>query len=141
VSTPLGSTSYQPPTAWNAPDDDWGRRRPGPPIWVIVAVVAIALVAVVSLVFWWYAVSSAPAGGRPYALWPYFPFGLFFVLFVAFFLVRIAFWTGYRGRRYGNGGRYRYGQRARAILAERYARGEITREQYHQMLQDLRPPP
>jgi putative membrane protein len=108
---------------------------------VIVAVVAIALVAVVSLVFWWYAVSSVPAGGRPYALWPYFPFGLFFVLFVAFFLVRIAIWTGYRGRRYGNGGRYRYGQRARAILAERYARGEITREQYHQMLQDLRPPP
>jgi putative membrane protein len=140
MSAPLGSSSYA-PSYGGTPSDGWGRRRTGPPTWVLVAVVAIAIVAVLTIVSWWYLASSAPSStGRPDAYWGYFPFGLLFVLFVAFFLVRVAFWTSYRGR--GSGGRqYRYGHRARAILAERYARGEISREQYQQMLRDLQPPP
>lgn len=67
----------------------------------------------------------------------YFP-GEFFLLLVAFvaviFIVRMAFW---RSRR--NYMRQRWqGNESVRILRQRYARGEITREQYRQMLWDLR---
>lgn len=139
MNAPLGSSSYPPPyrASGNA---DWGRRRRGPPTWVIVALVAVVAVAVLGTVSWWYFAASrgvGPAG--PYAFWPFFPFGIFFVLFVVFFLVRIAFWSSYGGRG-PRGWGYGYRQRAQDILAERYARGEITREQYQQMLRDLESP-
>ncbi len=77
-------------------------------------------------------------------------FLIFFILFIVLWIVRIGMWSS-RSRGYGNynrggggggGGRYR----AFAIARERYARGEITREQYDQILQDLQrrpgyPPP
>jgi len=69
-------------------------------------------------------------GGRG---WFFFPFGFLFLLLVLFLGVRVAFWSarwgagGPRGRRYG----------ATAILRARYARGEITRDQFLQMQRDL----
>ncbi|MGC2289094.1 MAG: hypothetical protein WA688_04480 [Thermoplasmata archaeon] len=82
------------------------------------------------------------------------PFGYlggFFLIFlfvmIIFWIVRIAMWSsrpsGYRNRQ-GFGGGRRYG--AFAIARERYARGEISREQYDQIMQDLQrhpgyPPP
>jgi uncharacterized membrane protein len=68
-------------------------------------------------------------------------FVLFFILIVAFFIVRVAFWTtrtSRYGRRYdpdrsgGNGP-----NRPAMIARMRYARGEITREQYDQIMNDL----
>ncbi len=84
------------------------------------------------------------------------PFGLFggFLLFFLFIMVvlgvvRIALWSSrgrgdYRSGYGGGGGGRRYG--AFAIARERYARGEITREQFDQIMQDLQrrpgyPPP
>ncbi|HKN07323.1 MAG TPA: hypothetical protein VJ021_06985 [Thermoplasmata archaeon] len=76
----------------------------------------------------------------------YSPFGgvffLFFILIVVFFIVRVAFWstrvsrTGRRsGGNYPDGG---YGPNRPVMVARmRYARGEITREQYDQIIQDL----
>ncbi|MDA4135025.1 MAG: SHOCT domain-containing protein [Thaumarchaeota archaeon] len=67
----------------------------------------------------------------------YFPGEFLFVLvaiFAVLFLVRILFWRSrrsyYRQRRQGNS--------AVRILRQRYARGEITKEQFRQMLRDLR---
>jgi putative membrane protein len=84
------------------------------------------------------------AGFGPWGL-----FGGFFLIFlfvwIILWVVRIGMWSsrseGYRGP--GGGGR-RYGPFA--IARERYARGEITREQYDQIMQDLQrrpgyPPP
>jgi putative membrane protein len=84
----------------------------------------------------------------------YGPFGLlggFFLIFIFLMIilavVRIALWSsrarGY-GYRQGYGGGRRYG--AVAIARQRYARGEITREQFDQIMQDLQrrpgyPPP
>jgi putative membrane protein len=82
------------------------------------------------------------------AYYPYgfgfFPFGLFFGffwIFAIFWFIRWLFWprrwgygwgSGYYGRRYwGNEDRAYY------ILRERYARGEITKEQFDQMMRDL----
>jgi uncharacterized membrane protein len=81
-----------------------------------------------------------------------FPFGGvfvgFFVLIVVFFILRVAFWSS-RSSRYVRG-QYRSGMpggmganRPVQIARMRYARGEITREQYEQILRDLgrSPPP
>ncbi len=70
----------------------------------------------------------------------YFPFG-FLWIFVGFFLVfgliRFLLWP-WRWGSYGRGYRYGYGyDSAHHILRERYAKGEITKEQFDQMTQDL----
>jgi putative membrane protein len=73
--------------------------------------------------------------------------GLIFALIFIGFVVRIVFWaflghTWYSGgfdpnhHRHGRGWEY-YGRGAERILDERYARGEITREQYQQMREDI----
>lgn len=76
--------------------------------------------------------------------WGFFPFGFFFAffwIFAIFWFIRWIFWPrrwgygwgwGYYGRRY-----WGYGDRAYYILRERYARGEITKEQFDQMMRDL----
>ena len=67
----------------------------------------------------------------------YFPgeFVLVFVaIFAVLFLVRIFFW---RSRRRYYRQRWQSNSAVR-ILRQRYARGEITKEQFRQMLRDLR---
>lgn len=71
------------------------------------------------------------------------PFGgvffLFFLLLVMFFVVRVVFWSS-RASRYGrrHGNPDGFGPDRPVMVARmRYARGEITREQYEQILQDL----
>jgi len=106
-------------------------------MWAIlgVSVAIVVLVAVLLLL----GVSNATGGGRIrgpfFGLWGGFLL-LFLILWVAFFLVRVAFWTGRRAR-YGAGPRYGGPNHAVAIVRQRYARGEITREQYDQLMTDL----
>jgi putative membrane protein len=65
-------------------------------------------------------------------LWPLVPLFWFLLFFVVF---RFFFWRGRRGPwRYAHDG-----PDARAILAERYARGEITHEEYRERLGHLAP--
>jgi len=63
-------------------------------------------------------------------LWPLVPLFWFLVFFLIF---RLFFW---RGRRAGWGCGYG-GPTARTILAERYARGEITVDEYRERLGHL----
>ena len=71
----------------------------------------------------------------------FFPFGLFFGFFwiiAIFWFVRFLFWPwrwGMGRRYYGHG--WGYGDQAYNILRERYARGEISKDQYDQMMRDL----
>lgn len=115
-------------------------RPPQRPVWPWIllggAVVAIALVAL----FLYLGPYSNPApGGRGY----YFPyFGGFFLIFlfvwIAFFALRMAIWRGYRARYHGGQGPGGP-RRDPAVMAarQRYARGEISREQYDQIITDL----
>jgi putative membrane protein len=130
---------YQPPGV---------AARPSPFHWLplVIGVVLAGLAALLLLVFLypsWFGV-PAPSGPDRYGFFGGF-FLLFFVLIVIFFIVRVAFWSsrwGRYGRRYG--GRYdgNYGMnRPVAIARMRYARGEITREQYEQIMKDLGRPP
>jgi putative membrane protein len=115
-------------------------RRRRSRVW-IVAAVAIAAVAVVGVVLLLYLngyLGPSPYGGHPY----YGFFGGFLLLFIivwlAFLLLRISFWSARTQGRYGGYGGPRGGpDPAVRIARQRYARGEITREQYDQIMTDL----
>jgi putative membrane protein len=64
--------------------------------------------------------------------WWFFPFGFFFFIFIVFFVGRLIFWPWGWRRNYW----YRHDE-AYYILRQRYARGEITKDQYDQMMRDL----
>ena len=104
--------------------------------WAVLAVLLVAVVAFLAvLVFRGY--PTPPAGvyyAYPFVGWLFFPFGILFLLFVLFFVSRLIFWPmggGWRRRYwYGYGG-------ASEIVRQRYARGEITKEQFDQMKRDL----
>ena len=80
---------------------------------------------------------SIPTGtdyAYPFFGWWFFPFSIFFLFIVLFIVSRLVLWPmGWGGRRrYWCG----YGD-ANEILRQRYARGEITKEQFDQMKRDL----
>jgi putative membrane protein len=133
-----------PPTTY-APMGSRVRRGPGWRRWLYLGLAAIMItflvVLVLVLVFpnsFGYG-SSGPLGGG------FRIFGglllVVFVLWIALWVVRISMWSS-RGRWYGSGpgggGYWRQGPQAAVHIARmRYARGEITREQFEQIMQDL----
>src|SRR6266508_2240689 len=83
---------------------------------------------VVGLIF------RALSPGSPGPWFPFYGFWFFFAFFALFWAVRWFFWPwgwGYSRRRYWHGDESYY------ILRARYARGEITKEQYEQTMRDL----
>ena len=93
---------------------------------VVAALVATAIGA--SLYF-----NAGPV--ENYGWWPWAPFGWFFFIplfFVAFFVLRFFLWGWWGGR-----GWYSGEDSALQVLRERFARGEITKEQLEQMRKDL----
>ena len=79
---------------------------------------------------------SYPYGYRmPMMGWG-FPLGIFgaiFLFVLVMLVLRLVFWGSYSGYRRG----YLRESRAEEILRERYARGEITKEQFDQMMRDV----
>lgn len=105
--------------------------------WIAAAVLAVLVLA--TLGFWmghFVAGSSAMyyyrGGFFPFG---FFPFGFLFFAFVVFMLVRLLFWRGAWG--WGYWGHRGYWGDARDIVKRRYAKGEITKDQFEQMLRDL----
>ena len=92
----------------------YGYRRP----WFLFVFLGVAAIFFVSLVL----TLAWPHGYFGYPIY-FFPFGLFWFFPIWFFVFFIPW--GYR-----RPGAY-------AILRERYARGEITKEQFEQMTKDL----
>jgi putative membrane protein len=107
-------------------------------VWLIAAIVLLAVMAFVgSVVAHYYFPSTMPYYGYPFFGWFFFPFGFIIFFLLIFFVVRLVFWPmgGWGGRRrYGY--HYGYGD-SREILRRRYAMGEITKDQYEQMMRDL----
>jgi len=95
-------------------------------VWVGIFLGIIAIIVTASLVL------------RPVGYYPWYPFGfgwiwIPFALFFLFLAFRWFFWP--RGWGYRRG--YLNGDDAYYILKERFARGEITKEQLEQMSRDL----
>ncbi len=96
-------------------------------VWISVLLGIIAIIVTANLVF------------RSVAYCPWYPLGLGwiwipFAFFFLFFGLRWFFWP----RGWGYWGGYWAGDDAYYILRERFARGEITKEQLDQMSHDLR---
>ncbi len=103
--------------------------------WAVLGVVVRAIVAFFALIaIRGYPAMPVAANGYPMYGWWFFPFGIFFFLIFIFFIARLVFWPWGWRRRYGYG--YHYGD-PHEILRQRYARGEITKEQFDQMTRDL----
>jgi uncharacterized membrane protein len=128
---------YRPPGAAYEPRSRGIRWIP-----IVIGVVLAGVAALILLVLLYPSAFGLASPSSPYR---YGLFGgvffFFFLLIIIFFIVRVAFWStrasgyGRRYRQYPNGG---YGPNRPAMIARmRYARGEITREQYEQIMQDL----
>jgi putative membrane protein len=127
-------------------DQDWYRHRRfiGWGIAGLLLLIGVALViGVVARVI------VGPGAGFGFFPFFFFPFGFFLFIFFLFFLFRGLFWGwgGWGWRGYPMYGRYGYGYHdgAAEILRRRYASGEITKDQFDQMMRDLAqsrtPPP
>ena len=101
--------------------------------WGIVGLIAVIGVSIVLSLYF----VPRPPGAFYY---PFFPLhfgwlGGIFLIFIVFWLARWFFWPW-------RGGYYSYPHRQRAdpasIVRERYAKGEITKEQFEQIMRDLR---
>ena len=104
--------------------------------WAIIGFLAIiATITAISWIFF----RPVPYAGPYY----FFPFGGFFAIFWiigVFFAIRWLFWGGFWGGRWGYYPSRRYWRHydeAYAILRERYAKGEITKDQYDEMMRNL----
>ena len=114
-------------------------RRWYPADWIRLGFLVVFGVLVAAMIYHRFTVAPTMHGAPHFGLW--FPFGGFWIfvgLLVFFGLARRALW----GPRWWGGWRGGYGWHDRAdeafhILRERYARGEITKEQYEAMMRDL----
>jgi len=99
----------------------------------LIAIGVIAVLVIASVDFY-----RAPPALGYYPWYGWFPFGWFFfipVIFVIFFAFRWFLWGGWG---WGHGWYYRqYSDPAMETLKQRFARGEITKEQFEQMAKDL----
>jgi putative membrane protein len=100
--------------------------------WVAVALLLLVGAVVLSGIF----LPPRPYTGAYYPYFPFFGFGWFsgfFWIFIVFFALRWLFWPW----RWGRHSYWRYHDNAYYTLRDRYARGEITKEQFEQMMRDL----
>lgn len=106
--------------------------------WIRLGFLAVFAVFVAAMIYYMFTVAPTGVTAGPF-FW--FPFGwiwIFFGFFLFFGLLRFAFW----GPRWWGGYYRHYGYHGREneayhILRERYARGEITKDQYDAMMRDL----
>ena len=116
----------------------WHARR-----WIGLGFLAVFAVFVAAMIYFMFVVFPRTGTAGYY---PMFPFGfgwiwIFFGFFLFFGLLRwILWWPGRWGHYRGYG--YGYGRENEAvhILRERYARGELTKDQYDAMMRDLSQP-
>jgi len=116
-------------------DDRLLRRRTGLG-WLIggliVFIVAAFAFAAVARLYFYPPVMPYSGGGF---FFPFFiPFGFLIFLFIIFALSRLLFWPWAWGWRRGH---WYHHDEAEEILRQRYAKGEITKEQFDQMRRDL----
>lgn len=122
-------------------EDACGTFGPGRVGWLgwwlvpLILVASFLIIALVGVGLGWH--PGGPPGSAPVPFfWPLFPLGFLVLVLVGFFLFRWALWGGR-----GWPGHGRWGPlSAREVLRWRYARGELTTEQFRQMSRELDAP-
>jgi uncharacterized membrane protein len=113
--------------------------------WVRLGFLVVFAVLVAAALYYRFTVAPTMNGIPHFGWW--FRFGGFWIfigVFLFFGLARRAFWGPrlWGGERHGYGsGWYGRADEAFRIVRERYARGEITKDQYDAMMRDLSQPP
>lgn len=103
--------------------------------WLLVPILALASIAAVGIGFGLYFASRGFYAGAPFYWFPFPFFPLIFIpIAVLIFIGARWFWWGCWGRGWGYG---QYYDPAEMALRERYAKGEITKEQLDLMTKDL----
>jgi putative membrane protein len=109
--------------------------------WILGGLAIVLLTAILVVPFFVHLTGPYPffLGYYPGPFWFFFPFGFFAVIFLFFVVSRWLFWGWGWGGGHGRGywRRYQYYGGAAQILKERYARGELTKEQFDQMMKDI----
>ena len=101
--------------------------------WIVAWIPLIVVAAIVSLFsFAYFFGGFSPTNYTPFYFFPWWIFVPFFFFGLFFFAFR-----GRCGGGYWWGSRGHYYDAALEVLRERFARGEITKEQYEQMRKDL----
>ena len=85
---------------------------------------------------------SAPVFSGVHPQFVYFPFhfgfiGIVLLIFIIFFISRWVFWSNRCGDPSRYYSQYSENENAQNVLKERYAKGEITKEQFEQIKKDL----
>lgn len=123
----------------------YNERRWHPGHWIRLGFLVVFAVFVAAMIWFLFNLPQTVVTTGPGFYWV--PFGwlwIFLGFFLFFGLLRFAFWGprwwGYYRGGYGHG---YYGRENEAyhIVRERYARGEITKDQYDAMMRDLYQPP
>jgi putative membrane protein len=107
-------------------------------LWIVFGIVILGIFAVVIASTIYYGLVLGHAVFFTPHFFPFFGFGFGFVFLgiIVLALITGLFFRPYRRRMYYSGGWYRYDS-AMDSLRQRYARGEITRDQFEQMAGDL----
>jgi putative membrane protein len=128
-ASPTGQTL---PSNEASPDCGPGGGR-GWGLWPIVPLVIIGAILLLVGLAWAIGGTGGRGGPGPF-FWPIFPLGFFLFVLVSFVAIRFAFWgRGWGGPRYWSGM-----PSAEEVLRRRYARGEISEEEYRERLRVLR---
>jgi putative membrane protein len=115
-----------------------GPRRRGFVRWIFGGILILLLIGIFVVPFFLRGVVRGYPGPGPYYMGTYFffPFGFLIFILIALFAVRWIFWGWGWRRGYGRN-HWGYGGDAKEILKRRYARGDITKEQFDQMKKDI----
>lgn len=100
--------------------------------WPLIPLVLVGGLVVLWAVTWSLGLPLGWQGPVPF-FWPIFPVAFFLMLILFFAIFRFAWWGG---PPWGPG-HWEAERSAVEILQQRFARGEISREQFHQMLTDV----
>ena len=107
--------------------------------WPLIPLSIFGVLVVLFVVAWAMGVRPPWTGAAP-VFWPIFPIGFFLGLLFLFIVLRWALWGGWWGEGWRVDSGWQLSTTPEEILRVRYARGEISSDEFRRLKDDLRIP-